>query len=73
LIGVGGVSSGHDAYDKIKAGASLIELYTAMVYNGPQLVGEIKDELAELLRKDGHRSVADAVGADHRKNKNAGV
>jgi dihydroorotate dehydrogenase len=64
LIGVGGVSSGRDAYAKIRAGASLVQLYTALVYEGPGLVGRIKAELAELLRGDGFAHVADAVGAD---------
>jgi dihydroorotate dehydrogenase len=66
LIGVGGVSSGADAYAKIRAGASLVQLYTALVFHGPALIGRIKRELAELLRRDGFASVADAVGADHR-------
>lgn len=50
IIGVGGVSSGKDAYDKIRAGASLIQLYTALVYEGPVVVQRIKKELADLLR-----------------------
>ena len=62
LIGVGGVASGADAYDKIRAGASLVELYTALVYEGPGLVRRIKMELAALLRRDGFKSVAEAVG-----------
>lgn len=66
LIGVGGVSSGADAYEKIRAGASLVQLYTALVYEGPGLIGRIKTELAALLRRDGFRSVAEAVGADQR-------
>jgi dihydroorotate dehydrogenase len=65
LIGVGGVSSGADAYAKIRAGASLVQLYTALVFHGPGLVGRIKHELAELLRREGFASVARAVGADH--------
>ena len=64
LIGVGGVASGADAYAKIRAGASLVELYTALVYRGPALLGEIKRDLAALLRRDGFASVAEAVGAD---------
>ena len=64
LIGVGGVASGADAYRKIRAGASLVQLYTALVYDGPALVGRIKRELAALLRADGFASVAEAVGAD---------
>ena len=50
IIGVGGVGSGQDAYDKIRSGASLIQLYTSMVYAGPVLVSRINNELAELLR-----------------------
>jgi dihydroorotate dehydrogenase len=64
LIGVGGVASGADAYAKIRAGASLVQLYTALVFAGPALIGRIKTELAALLARDGFRSVADAVGAD---------
>jgi len=50
IIGVGGVSSGQDAYDKIRAGASLVQLYTSMVYAGPPIVSRINNDLAELLR-----------------------
>jgi len=66
LIGVGGVASGEDAYRKIRAGASLVQLYTALIYRGPALIGRIKSDLARLLREDGFASVAAAVGADHR-------
>ncbi len=66
LIGVGGVASGSDAYRKIRAGASLVQLYTALIYRGPGLVTRIKHELAGLLREDGFASLAEAVGADHR-------
>jgi dihydroorotate dehydrogenase len=64
LVGVGGVASGDDAYRRIRAGASLVQLYTALVYEGPSLVGRIKRDLAARLRADGFRTVADAVGAD---------
>ena len=64
LIGVGGVSSGAEAYAKIRAGASLVQLYTAMVYEGPALVGRIKSELAGLLKADGIEHLADALGVD---------
>lgn len=66
LVGVGGVASGKDAYVKIRAGASLVQLYTALIYQGPGLVGRIKRELAAHLRSDGFATVAAAVGADHR-------
>jgi dihydroorotate dehydrogenase len=64
LIGVGGIASGADAYERIRAGASLVQLYTALVFEGPVLVARIKRELAALLRRDGFASVAAAVGAD---------
>ncbi len=66
IIGVGGVSDADTAYAKIRAGASLIQLYSAMVYEGPGLVGEIIKGLAERLRADGFTSITDAVGVDHR-------
>jgi dihydroorotate dehydrogenase len=66
LIGVGGIASGADAYAKIRAGASLVQLYTAMIYHGPGLVDRIKRDLAACLRADGFATVAAAVGADHR-------
>ena len=62
LIGVGGISSGADAYAKIRAGASAVQLYSALVFKGPALIGEIKRDLAALLAQDGFASVADAVG-----------
>ncbi len=66
IIGVGGVASGADAYAKIRAGASLAQLYTALVYQGPGLIDAIKRDLAELLKADGFKSVGEAVGADLR-------
>ena len=65
LIGCGGVASGADAYAKIRAGASLVQVYSALVFQGPGLAQRIKRELAQLLRADGFQSVADAVGRDH--------
>lgn len=62
LIGVGGIDSGETAYAKIRAGASLVQLYSALVYDGPGLVGRIKAELAACLRRDGFASVGEAVG-----------
>jgi dihydroorotate dehydrogenase len=66
IIGCGGIASGADAYAKIRAGASLVQLYSALVFHGPGLVGRIKSQLAALLRRDGFSSVHDAVGADRR-------
>jgi dihydroorotate dehydrogenase len=62
LIGVGGIFSGADAYEKIRAGASLVQLYTGLVYQGPGLVGRIKRELLACLARDGFASITDAVG-----------
>ena len=63
LIGVGGVFTGRDAYEKILAGASLVQMITGMIYMGPQQIGVINHELALLLQKDGYRTVKDAIGA----------
>jgi dihydroorotate dehydrogenase len=62
LIGVGGIASGADAYAKIRSGASAVQLYSALVFAGPRLVRQIKDELATCLRRDGFTSVQDAIG-----------
>jgi len=62
LVGVGGVEDGRGAYEKILCGASLVELYSAMVYQGPSLAVKVNLELAELLKVDGYATVADAVG-----------
>ncbi|MES2722587.1 MAG: quinone-dependent dihydroorotate dehydrogenase [Pseudomonadota bacterium] len=64
LIGAGGVASDADAYSRLRSGASAVQLYSALVYDGPGLVVRIKRGLAERLRADGFRSVAEAVGAD---------
>jgi dihydroorotate dehydrogenase len=64
LVGVGGIATGADALERIKAGASLVQLYTAFAYAGPALVPALKRDLAALLRRDGFASVADAVGVD---------
>jgi len=64
IIGVGGISSAEDAWLHIRAGASLVELYTALVYEGPGLIVRMKSELADLLRRGGFRSISEAVGID---------
>ncbi|XP_072135891.1 dihydroorotate dehydrogenase (quinone), mitochondrial isoform X3 [Mobula birostris] len=69
IIGVGGISSGADVLEKIRAGATLIQLYTAFTYQGPPVVKKIKRELEQLLKEEGFCSVAEAVGADHRPGK----
>lgn len=67
IIGVGGIMSAEDAYEKIKAGASLVALITGLIYEGPQLVGDINYGLVKLLKRDGFASVSEAVGADERQ------
>ncbi|OLZ40457.1 dihydroorotate dehydrogenase [Natrinema saccharevitans] len=64
IIGVGGVDSPESAYEKIRAGASLVQLYTGFVYEGPSTAKRINRGLAALLERDGFSSVEDAVGAD---------
>ena len=64
VIGVGGVSTAADAYRKIRAGASAVQLYTGLVYRGPGIARDINRGLLDLLERDGFASVADAVGAD---------
>ncbi len=64
IIGVGGVSSAEDAWLHIRAGASMVELYTGLIYEGPGVVERIKTGLADLLRRGGFRSIGDAVGID---------
>jgi len=64
LVGVGGIASGDDAYAKIRAGAGAVQLYSALVFEGPGLVGRVKRELAARLRADGFASISEAVGAN---------
>jgi dihydroorotate dehydrogenase len=67
LIGVGGVSTGKDVYEKIRAGATLVQMYSCLVYDGPLAVVRAKKELAELLQADGYVHVSEAIGADHKQ------
>ncbi len=64
LVGVGGVFSAEDAYRKIRLGANLVEMVTGMIFEGPQVVGSINEGLVKLLKRDGFKSVSEAVGAD---------
>ena len=64
LIGVGGISNGAQAYAKIRAGAKAVQLYSALVYHGPQLVADICADLEARLKADGFGSVSEAVGVD---------
>ncbi|MNU48032.1 quinone-dependent dihydroorotate dehydrogenase [uncultured Brevundimonas sp.] len=63
LIAVGGIASGADAWARIRAGASAVQIYSALIYDGPGLVGAIKRDLAARLRAEGFRHISDAVGA----------
>jgi len=67
IIGVGGISTGQDAYEKIRAGASLVQLYTSFIYEGPPVVKRVTNELAQLLRDDGFTNISQAVGIDAKK------
>ena len=62
LIGVGGISSGSDCYEKIKSGASLIQLYSALTFSGPSLISKIKKELVDLIKTDGYKNISDLIG-----------
>ncbi len=66
IIGVGGVMSAEDAYEKIRAGSSLVALITGMIFEGPQVIGDINHGLVKLLKRDGFSNVSQAVGADFR-------
>ena len=64
LIGVGGISSAEEAYAKIRAGASAVQVYSALVYKGMSLIPEIVSGLDGMLERDGFANVAEAVGTD---------
>ena len=62
LIGVGGITNGSDCYEKIKSGASLVQLYTALTFFGPLLVTKIKNEIIDLIKTDGYKNISEVVG-----------
>jgi len=64
IIGCGGIFSAKDAYKKIKLGASLVQLMTGMIFEGPQLISQINIGLCDLLKKDGFRNISEAIGID---------
>lgn len=64
IVGVGGIASAQDAYEKIKAGATLLQMITSMIFEGPQVVGEINQGLVTLLKHDGYKNISEAVGKD---------
>eukprot|EP01059_Diplonema_ambulator_P000703 TRINITY_DN10565_c0_g1_i2.p1 TRINITY_DN10565_c0_g1~~TRINITY_DN10565_c0_g1_i2.p1 ORF type:complete len:406 (+),score=126.46 TRINITY_DN10565_c0_g1_i2:48-1220(+) len=66
IIGVGGIANGRDAFDKILVGASLVQIYSMMAYEGPSIAHRTNTELVQLLKSHGFNSVSDAVGAAHR-------
>ena len=66
IIGVGGIFSAEDAYQKIRLGATLVELITGVIFNGPQLIGQINHDLAAYVRRDGYENIAQAVGVDNK-------
>ncbi len=67
IVGVGGIFTAQDAYPKICLGASLVELITGMIYEGPQLVGQINRELVDLLKRDNFSTIGEAIGSAHTK------
>ncbi|HEX8670041.1 MAG TPA: quinone-dependent dihydroorotate dehydrogenase [Allosphingosinicella sp.] len=71
LIAAGGIGSGEDAYARIRAGASLVQLYSALVYEGPGLARSICKELKALLRRDGFSRIGEAIGSDERTGRSA--
>ncbi len=64
IIGVGGIFTAEDAYEKIKAGARLVQIYTGFIYGGPLIVWRLQKGLARLLRRDGFKNISEAVGAE---------
>lgn len=64
VIGCGGIFSGEDAYEYIKNGASLVQLITGMIYEGPQLISQINQDLVQLLKKDSFQNISEAIGKD---------
>ncbi len=66
LISVGGIDSGYEAYRRIRAGASLVQVFTGLIYKGPELAGTINRTLIKLLKKDGFSHISEAVGVDRR-------
>ena len=66
IIGLGGVFSAEDAYKKIRAGASLVQIYSGLIYEGPGLIKTINKKLVKILERDGFKNISEAVGADHR-------
>ena len=64
LISVGGISNGKQAYDRLKAGASLVQVYSGLVFEGPSMVRKINEEILELMKQDGYMHISEVIGAD---------
>ena len=64
LIGVGGINNALECYEKIKSGASLIQLYSALTFEGPKIINKILIDLSNLLKTDGYKSIKEAIGKD---------
>ncbi|CAI8196500.1 MAG: Dihydroorotate dehydrogenase (quinone) [Arcobacter lacus] len=64
LISVGGIANGKQAYDRLKAGASLVQSYTGLVFEGPSMVRKINEEILELMKQDGYMHISEVIGAD---------
>ncbi len=64
LISVGGISTGKEAYRRLKAGASLVQAYSGMIFEGPSMVGKINKEILELMKKDGFNHISEVIGSD---------
>ena len=67
IIGAGGIFTAQDAYDKMRQGASLVQLATGMIFEGPQLIGELNKGLVELMQRDGFHHISEVVGSAHKK------
>ena len=64
IIGAGGINNGKNAFDKIKSGASLLQLYTSLVYEGPYVANKINKELSNIIEKNGYRNISEIIGLD---------
>jgi dihydroorotate dehydrogenase len=64
LISVGGISTGEEAYKRLKAGASLVQAYSGMIFEGPSMVRKINEEILELMQKDGFKNISEVIGSD---------
>ena len=66
LISVGGISDAKDVYRRIKAGVTLVQIYSAFIFQGPSMCKNINEELIKLLRADGYKNISEAIGSDYK-------